>query len=276
MTEVAGRTAFITGGANGIGLGIARAFARAGARLALADLDAEALDKAGIELSELTDVETVVLDVRDRDGFSRAADQVESKLGPVSLLFNNAGIAGGAPASKLTYELWDWGMGINLGGVINGIQTFLPRMVERAEGGHIVNTASGAGLAASGSGVLYHTAKFAVVGMSEALFTELQSAGIGVSVLCPGPVATDIIERTRKAQPRVGDPLSGEELKQADDRYAMMTAILMSGVSPDTVGQMVLTAVQANQLYIHTDRIMYPYIKARTKALLAAMPDAES
>ena len=236
MTEVAGRTAFITGGANGIGLGIARAFARAGARLALADLDAEALEKAGIELSELTDVETVVLDVRDRDGFSRAAEQVEAKLGPVSLLFNNAGVAGGAPVSKLTYELWDWGMGINLGGVINGIQTFLPRMVAQAKGGHIVNTASGAGLAASGSGVLYHTAKFAVVGMSEALCIELQPVGIGVSVLCPGPVATDIIERTRKAKPRVGDPLSSEELKQADDRYAMMTAILMCGVCPDSAG----------------------------------------
>src|SRR6185503_2106768 len=121
----------------------------------------------------------------------------EAKLGPVSLLFNNAGVAGHAPALKITYELWDWSTGVNLMGVINGVQTFLSRMAERGQGGHIVNTASGAGLAAVGSGVLYHTAKFAVVGMSEALHGELAPLGIGVSVLCPGPVATDILARTR-------------------------------------------------------------------------------
>ena len=195
MTEVKGRTAFITGGANGIGLGIARAFAGAGVNLALADLDAAALERTKAELEVVTPVETIVLDVRDRNSYARAADEVERKLGPVSLLFNNAGVAGGAPVHKLTYELWDWAIGINLCGVINGVQTFLPRIAERGEGGHIVNTASGAGLAATGSGVLYCTSKFGVVGMSEALNIELASAGIGVSVLCPGPVATDIIAR---------------------------------------------------------------------------------
>ena len=146
MTEVAGRTAFITGGGNGIGLGIARAFARAGARLALADRDADALASAKAELSGMTAVETMVLDVRDRDAFGRAADDVEAKLGPVSLLCNNAGVSGGAPAGKFTYELWDWSLGINLGGVVNGVTTFLPRMIARGDGGHVVNTASGAGL----------------------------------------------------------------------------------------------------------------------------------
>jgi NADP-dependent 3-hydroxy acid dehydrogenase YdfG len=148
MTDVAGRTAFITGGANGIGLGIARAFAAAGAKVALADIDAAALERAGAELGAVTQVATQVLDVRDREGWVRAADAVEAALGPVSLLFNNAGVAGHAPAVKLTYELWDWSTGINLHGVINGVQTFLPRMVERGAGGHIVNTASGAGLCA--------------------------------------------------------------------------------------------------------------------------------
>src|SRR5262245_49222650 len=111
MTDVTGRTAFITGGANGIGLGIARAFGRAGAKLALADRDVPALERAGKELGEITSVETVELDVRDRAGYARAADRVERKLGPVSLLFNNAGVAGGAPATKLSYELWDWSIG---------------------------------------------------------------------------------------------------------------------------------------------------------------------
>ena len=275
MTDVAGRTAFITGGANGIGLGIARAFAGAGAKLALADLDAEALGRAKAELSARTEVETFVLDVRDREAFARVADETEARLGPVSLLCNNAGVAGGAPAHRMTYELWDWGIGINLQGVINGIQTFLPRMAERGEGGQIVNTASGAGLVEAGSGVLYHTAKFAVVGMTEALRVELAPLGIGCTVLCPGPVATDIIARTRDLQPRRDERLpTGPEREAAEARMQQMTAWLARGVPPDAVGQMVLDAVLANRLYIHTDRAVYALIEARTHALLEAMPAA--
>lgn len=203
MTEVAGRTAFITGGANGIGLGIARAFVREGVKLALVDIDAEALDRAKAELSTTSDVETAVLDVPDRAAFVAIAGKFEAKLGPVSLVINNAGVAGGAPAAKLTYELWDWNLDINLRGPINGVQTFLPRMVARGGGGHIINTASGAGLAAATSSVLYYTAKFAVVGMSEALPQGVSPLGVGVTVLCPGPVATGIIARTRQSQPSV-------------------------------------------------------------------------
>jgi NAD(P)-dependent dehydrogenase (short-subunit alcohol dehydrogenase family) len=192
----------------------------------------------------------------------------------VSLLVNNAGVAGGAPAPKMSYAVWDWGMGINLGGVINGVQTFLPRMAERGLGGQIINTASGAGLAATGSGVLYHTAKYAVVGLTEALRAELEPLGIGTTVICPGPVATDIVERTRKLQPHLGEPLSAEAREQAIERSKMMTGWLARGVAPDAVGQMVLSAVLENRLYVHTDRMMIPGIEARTKALLEAMPAA--
>jgi NAD(P)-dependent dehydrogenase (short-subunit alcohol dehydrogenase family) len=274
MTDVAGRTAFITGGANGIGLGIARAFARAGARLALADVDAAALERAKAELAEETKVETAVLDVRDREAFARVADAVERALGPVSLLFNNAGVAGAAPALHLSYALWDWAIGINLHGVIHGIQTFLPRMAERGAGGHIVNTASGAGLAATASGVLYSTAKYAVVGMSETLRLELAAAGIGVSVLCPGPVATDILARTAEVQPAMGRPLTEQQRKDRADGIALASQVLQQGVSPDRVGELVLEAVLADRLYIHTDRIMAPAIEARARALLDAMPEA--
>jgi len=274
MTDVAGRTAFITGGANGIGLGIARAFGRAGAKLALADVDVAALARARAELREITAVETVALDVRDRAAWARAADRVEAELGAVSLLFNNAGVAGAAPAVQLTYELWDWAIGINLHGVIHGIQTFLPRMAARGAGGHIVNTASGAGLAATASGVLYSTAKFAVVGMSETLHLELAPTGIGVSVLCPGPVATDILARTVETQPEPSAPLTEEQRKRRAEGIELMTRILKQGVSPDRVGEMVLEAVLADRLYIHTDRIMAPAIEARAKALLDAMPEA--
>jgi NAD(P)-dependent dehydrogenase (short-subunit alcohol dehydrogenase family) len=274
MTDVKGRTAFITGGANGIGLGIARAFGRAGAKVALADLDVAALARAKAELAALTAVEAVELDVRDRGAYARAADEVERALGPVSLLFNNAGIAGGAPAHELTYELWDWVMGINLYGVINGVQTFLPRMVARGAGGHIVNTASGAGLAATGNGVPYSTAKYGVVGLSETLHLELAPAGIGVSVLCPGPVATDIVARSAKLKPAEREPPSEEQRELVAQRVALANRILQAGVSPDTVGEMVLDAVLGNRLYIHTDWMMANLIEARTKALLDAMPKA--
>ena len=274
MTEIKGRTAFITGGANGIGLGIARVFAKAGANIAIVDIDDSALEAAETELAGLTSVRALKLDVRDREAYARVAAKVERELGPVSLLFNNAGVAGGAPAGKLTYEMWDWSIGINLYGVINGIQTFLPAMVERGAGGHIVNTASGAGLAASSSGTLYCTAKFGVVGMSEALKSELSIAGIGVSVLCPGPVATDIVKRSHDSRPASGMSLSDEQKQQGAARVELMTKILADGVQPDAVGEMVLKAVRENSLYIHTDRIMADFIAARTQALLDAMPVA--
>lgn len=272
MTEVADRVAFITGGANGIGLGIARALAKAGAKLALADLDAEALGRAEAELGTMTRVTTAVLDVRDRAAYARIADEVEALLGPVSILVNNAGVAGGAPSDKLTYALWDWGMGINLDGVINGVQTFLPRIVARGAGGHIMNTASGAGLVAGPGNALYCTAKFAVVGMSEALSIELEPLGIGVTVLCPGPVATGIVDRTRASQPKVARSLSPEQRSKAFAKYEQAKRFLAHGTPPDAVGDMVLAAMRDNRLYVHSDRVVAEAVAARSKAILDAMP----
>ncbi len=273
MTDVQGRTAFITGGGNGIGLGIARSLARAGASLALADVDTAGLARAKAELKELTDVETYELDVRDRAAFEAAADAAEAALGPVTLLFNNAGVAGGSAVNKLTYELWDWVIGINLCGVINGTQTFLPKMVERGLGGHIVNTASGAGLVPTNAGVLYTTSKFGVVGMSEALNPELAAFNIGVTVLCPGPVATDIVQRTLAASPKNGPPPTEEQKKLGAERLAEAVRYLQQGLSIDAVGEMVLKAVRDNELYIHTDPSVAAMIETRTAAILAALPD---
>src|SRR5258708_21385676 len=127
MEQVEGKTAFITGGARGIGRGIAGAFARAGVKLAIADIESDSLAAAKSELAEITAVEAFILDVRDREAYARVADAAEARLGPVSILCNNAGVA--AP-TRLEYEFWDWMLGINLNGVINGIQTFMPRMIE--------------------------------------------------------------------------------------------------------------------------------------------------
>lgn len=274
MDRIEGMTAFITGGARGIGLGIARAFAREGTKLAVVDIDETALNAARTELSERTSVETFILDVRDREAYARVADEVEARLGPVSILCNNAGVAASADVAHMTYELWDWVMGINLNGVINGIQTLVPRMIEHKIPAHIVNTASGAGLIAEGSGLQYATSKFAVVGLSEGLRWELQRFGIGVSVLCPGPVATSIIQNTLAFPGRPRIAMTPEEIEMSDKGMAQVSAWLAKGVAPDEVGRMVLAAVKANRLYILTDRIVGDFITARTKAVLDAMPSS--
>jgi NAD(P)-dependent dehydrogenase (short-subunit alcohol dehydrogenase family)/uncharacterized protein YndB with AHSA1/START domain len=269
-----GKTAFITGGAQGIGRGIAGRLAKEGVKLALADIDADALATARAELSKVTDVEAYVLDVRDRDAFATVADQVESQLGPVSLLFNNAGVAGRIPVTQMSYQTWDWMLGINLNGVVNGIQTFLPRMIQRGQGGHVVNTSSGAGVAAAASGYLYCTSKFAVVGMSETLRMELEQAktGIGVSVLCPGPVATNIIAHSSATRPDTVETAKREAGSKA--QLEAMQSLLAAGATPDEVGDMVLRAIIDNSAYIFTDSIMADAVVERAEAMIAAMPAA--
>jgi NAD(P)-dependent dehydrogenase (short-subunit alcohol dehydrogenase family) len=198
MKDLRGKVAFITGGAQGIGLGMARALKAEGALLALVDIDQAALDAAAKEL----DAATYVLDVRDRDAYAVVVDDVEANVGPIAILCSNAGVGGGASVTQMTYEMWDWVLGVNNGGVVNGIQTIVPRMVERGEG-HVVNTASGAGLVSTdGTGFMYNMSKYAVVGLSECIRHDLAKRGIGVSVLCPGPVATDIFEHTEAGRPR--------------------------------------------------------------------------
>jgi NAD(P)-dependent dehydrogenase (short-subunit alcohol dehydrogenase family) len=273
MDRVDGKTAFITGGARGIGLGIARALGRAGAKLALADIDQTSLAVAKSELSKVTAVETFLLDVRDREAYARVADETESRLGAVSILCNNAGVAGDQHVTRLTYEYWDWVLGINLNGVINGIQNFLPRMLQRGDGGHIVNTASGAGLAASASALLYTTSKFAVVGLSESLRLALEPLKIGVSVLCPGPVNTKILSNSRATQPPA--QVTADEARVSETVMVQVNAFLAAGADPLEVGEMVLAAIKENRLYIHTDRIMAGAIAARARALLDAMPPAK-
>ncbi len=251
LDDIAGRTAFITGGAQGIGLGIARALAAAGAKVVIADINADALAVAEHELAAATTVMAVTLDVRDRDAYGAVADRVEAELGPVSLLFNNAGVAGSTTPDRMSYQTWDWVIGINLHGVYNGIQTFVPRMIERGDGGYVVNTASGAGLVVASSGFLYATSKFGVVGLSEALHGELSRYHIGVSVLCPGPVATDIVVNTANLRPP-GDVAS----TAVQEALARSHDWLAGGTPPNAVGQMVLDAIVAERLHVLTDELV--------------------
>lgn len=261
MKDWSGQVAFITGGAQGIGLGIARSLASRGVKLALADIDEANLALAATELSGTTEVVTHVLDVRDRERFAKVADDVECTLGPVTLLFNNAGIAPHTSISSVTYEQWDLALGVNLTGVVNGIQTFLPRLIERGRGGHIVNTASGAGLVA-GNAVLYTTAKFAVVGMSESLALAVSKYDISVSVLCPGPVDTNIIANTNGTS---HSERTGRALAQS-------AAFLKTGASIDDVGEMVVDGMERRAMWIHTGDSMGQWIRMRMEGLLDSIP----
>lgn len=273
MENLKGRVAFITGGANGIGLGIARAFAKNGVKLALADTDKDALSTAKAELSSLTETTCLVLDVRDRKAFARARNEAEMQLGTVSLLVNNAGVAGKVPLEKMSYEAWDWVIGINLNGVFNGVQTFLPQMLERGDQGYIVNTSSLAGLLGGGMpGVLYTTSKFGVVGLSESLRGELKPYGIGVSVLLPGPVATDIVRRTDEARPNNVLNLEPEEAEALSIQRKSSAEFIASGIPADDVGHLVVEGIKSNQLYIHTHRMFVDEIRKRTEKIIAAMP----
>ena len=264
MREWKDSVAFITGGGQGIGLGMARALAERGVRLALADIDEAALARSKAELSHVTAVETFQLDVRDRAAFAVAADETESTLGRVDLLFNNAGIVPHSSVADLRYEKWDLALGVNLTGVVNGVQTFLPRMIERGVRGYIVNTSSGAGLVAD-PGVLYVTTKFAVVGLSESLRSAVGKYGIDVSVLCPGPVDTNILQSTRSADGGLSVSLEGSVLKDVE-------AYLKGGADIDSVGEMVIAGMEARSLWIHTGDEMRPHVEKRMTALLDSIP----
>lgn len=280
MDKIAGETVFITGGAQGIGLGMARAFAAEGAKVAIVDIDDAALGAAQNELAVIGEVGAWRLDVRDREAFARVADEVETRLGPVSILCNNAGVAGATSVREMSYALWDLVIGVNVHGAINGVQTFVPRMLARGRPGHIVTTAAGSGLAVGGgvAGYMYQTSKYAVVGLTESLGKQLELAGsgIGATLLLPGPVPTNIIATTMAAMPAAPKTANPEEEAVLRERLAMMQSYLEQGVPPDEVGQMVVDAVRNNRLYLHTDRTMHDHIVTRSKALLDAMPEGEA
>ena len=242
MREVTGKVAFITGGGSGVGFGMARAFAGAGMRVAIADARADHLEEATAELGG--DVLAIELDVTDRDGFARAADETERALGPVDVLCNNAGINLFNDIADATYQDWDWVLGVNLGGVVNGLVTFVPRMKARGEGGHIVNTASmGAFIAGPGAGI-YTTAKFAVHGLSDALRYSLRPHGIGVSMVCPGLVKSKIYE-SDKLRPA---ELSTDVTPADQEFMRILPSVHEAGMEPEEIGEKVLQRDRAQRL----------------------------
>jgi NAD(P)-dependent dehydrogenase (short-subunit alcohol dehydrogenase family) len=271
MQEVAGKTAFVTGGASGIGLGMVEALVAAEMNVVIADLRPDHVENAlqrFVEAGSRERVHAIELDVTDREGFARAADEAEGVFGNVHVLCNNAGMGILGPVTIARYDDWDWGLGVLLGGVVNGIQTFLPRMLAHGEGGHVVNTSSMAGVLPIPGAAIYITAKAALVGLSEALRSELADKGIGVSAFCPGPVQTNIREGGRTRPERYGD--SGYVELERELEARPNSPLWMD---PRECGERVLTGIRRNDLYIFTHREFREGADERFRAMLASFPD---
>jgi NAD(P)-dependent dehydrogenase (short-subunit alcohol dehydrogenase family) len=273
MQHVEGKVAFITGGASGIGLGIAHAFLAAGMKVMIADLRQDHIYTAlaGLDRSgKARALHAIRLDVTNRAAMAAAADETERMFGKLHVLVNNAGVGIQGPFQGITYADWDFGLGVNLGGVINGLQTFLPRIQAHREGGHIVNTASLAALVPMPSAfVIYVAAKAAVVTISETIRSDLANDNIGVSVLCPGPVRTNIHELSKNRPPQFG---VGDAYRRAEEAGATQVPF-PSMMEPAEVGARVLNAVRNNDLYVITHGEWRQLAAARHAELLAAMPE---
>ncbi|MEX0840052.1 MAG: SDR family NAD(P)-dependent oxidoreductase [Parvibaculum sp.] len=271
MRDLQGKTAFVTGGASGIGLSMARAFGAAGMNVMLGDINEEDLAAAVGELKERQiKAAGIRCDVAERKSVERAAEETVATYGKVHVVCNNAGVGAGGPIGTLKPGDWDWTIAVNLMGVVYGTEAFLPHIRAHGEGGHFVNTASMAGIVSIPGMEPYTASKYAVVGMSEGWHAQLAPENIGVSVLCPGFVRTRIFESARARQERFGtaaddrDPARAEAAKQ----------FVLSGLDPDRVGARVVEAVQANELYIFTHPDMAPMFEERARNIEAAFARA--
>ncbi|MBV8877144.1 MAG: SDR family NAD(P)-dependent oxidoreductase [Gammaproteobacteria bacterium] len=245
MKDFAGRTAFVTGGANGVGLGLARALLAEGCNVAIADIRPPHIETA-LETLDNPRAMGVVVDVSSRADVARAAEAVEARFGVVTLLFNNAGVNLFQSIEESSYDDWDWIMGVNLHGPINGVMTFVPRMIRAGQGGYVVNTASMAGLLAAGVCGIYNTTKFAVRGLSGSLRASLAPHGIGVSVLCPGLVKSYIYasDEIRPEALKAGaKPVNSEFVQR-------LAQVHEFGMEPEVIAARVLEAMREDRFHI--------------------------
>ncbi len=255
MQTFTNEIAFITGGASGAGFGQAQVFGRAGCRIVIADIrpDAVAAAVAALQADGVT-AHGIVLDIMDRAAYARAADEVEQVFGgPPALLFNTAGVNSFGPVENTTYDDFDWIMGVNLGGVVNGMVTFVPRMIKAGRPGHIVTTSSLGGLMASAFAAPYSAAKAAVINLMESYHQGLAKYGIGVSVLCPANIKSNIAEASRLRPAQFGQ--SG--YVETDETVASLHSIHQHGMDPVELAEHVKAAIEANALYV----IPYPEAK---------------
>jgi NAD(P)-dependent dehydrogenase (short-subunit alcohol dehydrogenase family) len=266
MRNIEGKTAFVTGGASGIGFAIAGALGEAGMKVMLADIEQSALEEAEVGLRKGgIDVRTVLCDVADRAAVRRAADETIAAFGKVHVVCNNAGVAAGGQMEKIPPGDWDWVIDVNVMGVIHGIEAFLPHIKAHGEGGHIINTGSAAGIVCSAGMGPYSASKFAVVGLSETLALELAGTSIGVSVILPAFVRTRIADCTRNRPSRYGAP--PDVPAAAKEQLA---ALVRTGIDPREIARRVLVAVRDEDLYIVTHPEYRAAVEERFNKILAA------
>lgn len=283
MKDLNGKVAFVTGGSSGIGLGIVKVLAEEGMRVAFSYRRQHHLEQAMEYFHSKPDlsVHPIELDVTDRAGFVAAKIEIDRVYGPPQLLVNNAGVGILGPMERATYSDWDWILKVNLGGVINSLVTFLPAMIASGKEGHIVNVASMGGIAALGEAGLYATSKFAVVGLTESLRTDMIGRNIGVSVYCPGTVQSNIGEGAQvrpeqfkdtgyaAAEPRgEGEPGSKRESRKEGEPTFMDVA--MEAV---TAGRYVLEGIKNNQLFILSHPEFRDVLCARHAKIESSIPD---
>ena len=268
MTELGGGVAVVTGGASGIGRAMAERFARERAKVVVADIDQRALaavvDSIKARGGEALGVPTDVTDLSSVQALAAAAFEA---FGKVSVLCNNAGVALWGGLESATHRDWQWVLGVNLWGVIHGVEAFVPRMIASKEPGHIVNTASMAGLVATRGLGVYNTSKYAVVGLSETLAKDLRPYQIGVSVLCPMGVATQIRESARN---RPAD--------LTNDAPSAVEPVELMGrtLAPAVVAEMVLSAIRANRLYVITHEEGLEALRRRHERLEQAVLETKA
>ncbi|MEJ0088038.1 MAG: SDR family oxidoreductase [Pseudomonadota bacterium] len=272
METLRDKVAFVTGGASGIGLGIAKAMVESGMRVVIADVRDDHLADARawfVSQKQSRRIKTIKLDVTNRKAYARAADKAEAAFGRIHVLVNNAGLGLLGTIDKTKFDDWDWGMDVMIGGVINGILTILPRMRAHGEGGHIVNTSSMAALVPIPNCSIYITAKSALVGLSECLAGELAPHNIGVSAFCPGPVQSNIRELGKLRPDKYKkDSGLGDFEKQLATRPT--SELWMDAVE---CGRRVVRGIERNDLYIFTHPEFKDGARERCDKLLASFPD---
>jgi NAD(P)-dependent dehydrogenase (short-subunit alcohol dehydrogenase family) len=272
MEQLKDRVAFITGAASGIGFGLAHACLRAGMKVVIADVRQAALEAAAAMLAGSGHrLLPLVLDVTDRGAWEACAERVRQEFGGVDLLCSNAGVNFVGSTLEATYEDWDFALAVNVGGAINAVHTFAPAMAKSGREGHIVITASVSGLFTGPGAGVYATTKYALVGIAESLRADLRDTRVGVSVLCPGPVQSELFESTQKVRPaRWSATGSVPVVPPGTDRAD--TAIFRTAPTGADIGERVLNGVRRNDLYILTHAEIRPVLEARAAALLAALP----
>jgi NAD(P)-dependent dehydrogenase (short-subunit alcohol dehydrogenase family) len=272
VKEFQGKTAFITGGASGLGLSMARAFGHAGMNVVLADIDDKLAKSVAEQLaSEQIKATGIFCDVADRGSVREAALEAVAAFGKVHIVCNNAGVAVGGMIGTVKERDWDWIIDVNLKGVVHGTEVFVPLIKSHGEGGHIVNTASMAGMISPPGLEPYAATKYAVVAMSEGWYGQLMPMNIGVSVLCPGFVKTRIHESGRARQDKYGGVGDVDALGTGPAEAAQM---VLNGIDPLIVGKRVLEAVKNDELYIFTHPGMKDFAAARFQMILAAFDKA--